>query len=176
MNAALAEVFLCLHEATTAGEFGLQVCNACGAAMPRDFIAGTIAPAAVPLQKARTWTTVSLKRFATLNRVPLEPEELDARRELAVRPLKRSDCIEGERPCPFMSCRYHLALEVTRAQSITMQDAPLDELAETCTLDVADRGGMTLEAVGGLLGLTRERVRQIEEQAAAKLRLRLEEP
>ena len=35
-------------------------------------------------------------------------------------------------------------------------------MAETCSLDVADRGGITLEEVGAILNLTRERIRQVE--------------
>jgi Sigma-70, region 4 len=35
-------------------------------------------------------------------------------------------------------------------------------MEETCSLDVADRGGETLEAVGAYLNITRERVRQLE--------------
>ena len=45
------------------------------------------------------------------------------------------------------------------------------ELAETCALDVADEGGRTLEAVGELVGLTRERIRQVEMRALDKIRL-----
>jgi len=36
------------------------------------------------------------------------------------------------------------------------------ELQESCALDVADRGVHTLEEVGEILNLTRERVRQLE--------------
>lgn len=44
----------------------------------------------------------------------------------------------------------------------------------TCALDVADRGGTTLEDLGALLNMTRERVRQIEIEAIEKIhRLRL---
>jgi DNA-directed RNA polymerase sigma subunit (sigma70/sigma32) len=43
------------------------------------------------------------------------------------------------------------------------------ELPETCALDAADRGGMTLEEVGAILNLTRERIRQIQRLALAKL-------
>jgi hypothetical protein len=43
-------------------------------------------------------------------------------------------------------------------------------MAETCSLDVADRGGLTLEGIGALLNVTRERVRQIEERAPPKIR------
>ena len=44
------------------------------------------------------------------------------------------------------------------------------ELEETCTLDLATRGGMTLEQVASRLNLTRERVRQNELEALEKLR------
>jgi len=43
------------------------------------------------------------------------------------------------------------------------------ELAVSCALDVADLGGTAIESVGDLLNVTRERVRQIETQALAKL-------
>lgn len=38
-------------------------------------------------------------------------------------------------------------------------------MPESCALDLSGRGPMTLEEVGQLFGLTRERVRQIEERA-----------
>jgi hypothetical protein len=43
-------------------------------------------------------------------------------------------------------------------------DVALCALPDTCALDVANRypGGLTLEKVGKRLGITRERVRQIE--------------
>ncbi len=40
---------------------------------------------------------------------------------------------------------------------------PLEEMAGTCSLDIADEGTHTLEQVGGFLGIVQERVRQIEE-------------
>jgi len=47
-----------------------------------------------------------------------------------------------------------------------------EEMVHTCSLDVAeDNGnGMTLEQIGELLGLTAERVRQIEEGAMIKIK------
>lgn len=41
--------------------------------------------------------------------------------------------------------------------------------APTCLLDLAEQGGMTLEATGDILNITRERVRQLEVKALAKL-------
>src|SRR5262249_27665897 len=43
------------------------------------------------------------------------------------------------------------------------------EMTETCALDVADRGGTTLEEVGAIMNLTRERIRQVEVKGLAKL-------
>jgi hypothetical protein len=43
------------------------------------------------------------------------------------------------------------------------------EMGDSCALDVADRGGTTLEDVGAIMNLTRERIRQVEVKALAKL-------
>jgi hypothetical protein len=40
---------------------------------------------------------------------------------------------------------------------------------ESCALDMADRGPHTLDEVAAVLGLTRERIRQIEVRAVEKL-------
>lgn len=88
------------------------------------------------------------------------------------RPLTRGDCEGGARPCPWVSCAHHLYLDVLPSGSIKFNFPELEpwELRETCALDVADRGGETLEAVGRLLSLTRERVRQVEQVACRKVR------
>lgn len=101
------------------------------------------------------------------------------------RPKTRGDCLPGgcneARPCPFVSCRHHLYLSVKTTGSITLHHGPGVEpweLAETCALDVADRGRRdgfdgidhghaTLEEVGALVGITRERVRQLVERGLA---------
>ena len=43
------------------------------------------------------------------------------------------------------------------------------DLAETCSLDVAERGGCSLKEVGLLMNLTRERVRQVEVRARTSM-------
>jgi hypothetical protein len=91
------------------------------------------------------------------------------------RPTTRSDCENGindQRPCPWVGCKYHLYLEVNeRTGSIKLVFPELEpwELKETCALDVAARGGITLEEVGELSNRTRERVRQEETQALCRL-------
>jgi DNA-directed RNA polymerase sigma subunit (sigma70/sigma32) len=43
------------------------------------------------------------------------------------------------------------------------------ELEHTCSLDLSERGGMTLEEVGEVMNITRERARQIESRAKRQL-------
>jgi sigma-70-like protein len=87
-------------------------------------------------------------------------------------PRARVDCVGGERPCPFVSCKHHLYLDVsarTGAIKLNFPDLEVWEMSETCALDVADRGGTTLEEVGAIMNLTRERIRQVEVKGLAKL-------
>jgi hypothetical protein len=89
------------------------------------------------------------------------------------RPKTRADCVDGPRPCPFVSCKYHLYLDVkTETQSIKLNFPHLEvwELEHSCALDVSEQGGMTLEEVGHILNLTRERVRQVEVDGLGKLK------
>jgi hypothetical protein len=93
--------------------------------------------------------------------------------EVAVdKPKTRAECVNGERPCPFVSCKHHLYLDVsarTGAIKLNFPDLEVWEMSETCALDVADRGGTTLEEVGAIMNLTRERIRQVEVKGLAKL-------
>jgi hypothetical protein len=88
------------------------------------------------------------------------------------KPETRADCANGARPCPFVSCKHHLYLDVsarTGAIKLNFPDLEVWEMSETCALDVADRGGTTLEEVGAIMNLTRERIRQVEVKGLAKL-------
>lgn len=81
------------------------------------------------------------------------------------RPMIRAQCANSERPCPFVSCKYHLYLDVnpeTGSIKINFPDTEVWEMTETCALDIAERGGVTLEEVGEIMNLTRERIRQLE--------------
>ncbi len=90
------------------------------------------------------------------------------------RPRTRAEC-PSIRPCPFVSCRYHLYLDVTRRGRVRVNfpDQEVDDLEQSCALDLADTGPRTLEEIGQLMGgISRERVRQIEQSALTMLRNR----
>lgn len=94
------------------------------------------------------------------------------RREEASRPRTRGDCINGPRPCPWVSCRHHLFWELLQRRLV---ETPLD-CVWSCALDVADAGEHTLEEIGELFGLTRERIRQIETMAFDRVKRRAQSP
>lgn len=98
----------------------------------------------------------------------------DRQHEVHQRPRTRGECKDGSRPCPWVSCRYHLYLDVTPSGSLVLNrpDLQVDELQESCSLDEADEGPQTLEAVGALISLTRERTRQVEADAIRKVQER----
>ena len=130
-----------------------------------------------------------------------------------MRPIKRSDCIGTDRPCPWVGCRWNTALDVSKIGGIVgprrngrgLDRSPLrvlprrwpcvskqwakveqsiidylDEIRSSgetnCVLDIIDQGGdapgsdgLKLVTIGDIMGLTRERVRQIEQEAIVKI-------
>ena len=90
------------------------------------------------------------------------------------RPRVRGECVGGPRPCPWAGCRHHLALEVDPGNGsikLNFPDVEVEEMVESCSLDVADRGPLGQRQVGALLNVVRERARQIEQRAHEKVRL-----
>ncbi len=104
----------------------------------------------------------------------VDPEIEEIVREIeSRRPRSRAECANGARPCMFISCKHHLYLDVnpsTGSIKLNFPDREVWELEETCALDVADKGGITLEEVGSIMNLTRERIRQVETRGLLKLR------
>jgi hypothetical protein len=122
-------------------------------------------------QRPRTLSQVKLRRLAreTARAAQAEPvEDL----EPIERPVTRGDCVDGPRPCPWVSCKYHLYLDVDPEHGslkINFPDREPWELRETCVLDVAEEKNK-LGDVGVLLNVTRERIRQMETRALILLR------
>lgn len=117
---------------------------------------------------ARKLTLREMEEGRRLRRLPL-----------VARPKTRADCENVQRPCPWVSCRYHLYLDVnhdTRALKLNFPHLTPDQMPpnESCALDVADRGGVTLEETGRLANVTLERARQLEEMALRELRAKVE--
>ena len=89
------------------------------------------------------------------------------------RPKNRGECANVARPCPYVSCKYHLYIDVNPATGsikINFPDLEVWELQHSCALDVANTGGIPLEEVGEILNLTRERIRQVEVRGLLKLK------
>jgi hypothetical protein len=76
-------------------------------------------------------------------------------------------------PCPHTACRFNLTFERRDNRGAKPAEIHLPVVRESCALEAAERGGMTLEEVASRFSITRERVRQIELNALAKLWLRL---
>ena len=92
---------------------------------------------------------------------------------VAARPACRAECATIPRPCPFVSCRYHLFLDVnprTGRIKFNFPGLEVGQIAVSCALDMAEAGPWTLEEIGGCLNVTRERARQLAEQALSKIR------
>jgi hypothetical protein len=90
------------------------------------------------------------------------------------RPQTRAECRGEARPCPWVACKFHLYLDVnpeTGSIKLNFPDLEPWELPHTCALDVAERGGITLEEVGEIMNLTRERIRQVEVRGLIKLKM-----
>jgi hypothetical protein len=126
-------------------------------------------------------STINIYRQSMTELERLRDEEPDdGRRRL---PLTWGDCQDEEGPCPFVSCRHHLFLEVdehTGSLKLNFPDlfdadgAPeLDQMPATCALREADRGGVILERMGECMNLTRERARQLEAMALERMHRKL---
>lgn len=88
------------------------------------------------------------------------------------RPKTRGDCKRIPRPCPFIACKYSLYLDVSETGSIILNFPHLDPgempAEQSCALDLADKGPMTLEDIAVVTNLTRERIRQVELKALVR--------
>lgn len=137
-------------------------------------LAEEVAPQAEPEKRRKRRSrararTISIRRLskAELNRGKELYPEMDY-----WRPTTRGECVDMERPCPFVSCKYHLYIDVHPVRGsikVNFPDVEVWEMTDTCALDIAERGGITLEDVGAIMNLTRERVRQLETAGLGKL-------
>lgn len=97
-------------------------------------------------------------------------------------PMTRADCIDAPRPCPLVSCRYHLLVDVAEARARLVTARPfrendidsivraLHDMPATCALDVADLGGLSLPEIGPYIGKHGQRAHVAEVNARRRLR------
>lgn len=86
------------------------------------------------------------------------------------RPRTRGECGD-ERPCPWVSCRHHLYLDispVTGSIKLNFPGRELEDIDESCSLDVAERGSSTLAQIAKRLNVTRQGVALVEHRALVK--------
>ncbi len=122
-------------------------------------------------KKFKPYTEVVNEQKGELERDPIFRDLIDI--TTYQKPKSRSECLKMKRPCLFVSCKYHLYLDInpeTKSIKFNFPGKEVWELKETCALDVADKGGVTLEEVGAIMNLTRERIRQVEMRALQKLK------
>jgi len=122
--------------------------------------------------RARTENLARLSKSARARQAALADEMMQGLEDIQ-RPKTRGDCVNGVRPCPFVSCRYHLALDVHHETiKYNFPRTDIADMKHTCSLDIADHRGTTLEEVAEVLNITRERVRQLEMIALRKMQKR----
>jgi hypothetical protein len=123
-----------------------------------------------PLRRRSRAKTIAMKR---LTKEELRIGALLYPEKTYWRPATRGECANVARPCPYVSCKYHLYIDVNPATGsikVNFPEREVWELQHSCALDVAQQGGITLEEVGEILNLTRERIRQVEVRGLMKLR------
>lgn len=110
------------------------------------------------------------------------------------RPQTRGECRDQPGACPFVSCRYNLAVDVTSTGSLWVQgqgtfaerqragDEELEAFADavvryieaggpTCALDIAEQGGVSVQRIGPLFGVTRQMGNNYVQNATRRLRV-----
>ena len=134
-----------------------------------------------------------LQRHLRISDAPEDNNELFATFGLH-RPRIRWQCQDGPGPCPWVSCRYHMAHEKTSSHHKTLdvrtgkQDPQISGAADpdesddsdgwpeylravSCVLDVTDAyASLTADQIAPLMGLTAQGVGAIERRALAKLK------
>ena len=95
-----------------------------------------------------------------------------------IKPTCRSECSGVPRPCPFVTCRYNLFLDVTERGEIRYNYAGTEpgemDPKASCALDVVDsfdysKGPLPQERLAELVGCSRDTVTSVIQKALATL-------
>lgn len=160
-----------------AGRFGVEHCWGPPAPLQRPLAhqTPTPAPRTEPLLERRPGPRSKVEKVS-LKLIQQEYVHEPDDHLLPRLPKTRAECASVPRPCPFISCRYHLFLDVTKTGSIRYNFPGLDpsELSPrgSCALDIADAGPQTYTSLSKILNVTRERVRQLLDAMIKPARMR----
>lgn len=103
------------------------------------------------------------------------PIDLDGDHPMLLsKPKTRGECEGGFRPCPWVSCRYHLAISIAKnniGSAVRVLSDPDDWTADTatCALDVAEEGEHGVRELGRITGLSFQGVSASLTEARAKV-------
>lgn len=116
------------------------------------------------------------------------------------RPTCRAECVDGPRPCPWVSCRHNMLLDraevgyggavlrgsrLARLAQATDKEAAvmIEEWAEevgnlspSCALDLADDRGTSVEDIALALGITDKWAEELISQAVQSLSIAAARP
>ena len=94
-----------------------------------------------------------------------------------IRPRTYDDCLDAgwgtkENPCPFFSCKNNLFLDVTEDGEIKYihKKKDFDQIQETCLNRAIENGPLDFKQISELIGVVRERARQIKNEAKEKIK------
>jgi hypothetical protein len=114
------------------------------------------------------WDQKKKSFYASLAGVTLKKKDYEELNK--TRPRIRADCLEMDRPCPYVGCKYHLMLDVTPSGEIKVYFPDFESMPYSCALDVATSAkDRTLEEVGQMYNCTKEMIRKIQLKALKKL-------
>lgn len=129
-----------------------------------------------PVEPVGRSTTIALKTMLREARIARRTRQIDGpmlgpNEEPLERPRTRADCVGACRPCPWVSCKWNLFLDVntTGGLQLNFPGLEVEQVPHNCALDLADIGGLTLDQIGQAMNVTRERIRQIEADALARM-------
>ena len=116
-------------------------------------------------------------RMSADERIEMLRTRLEYAAELAAaerdRPRTRAECEQVPRPCPYVSCRWNLYLDVDEAGRVIIHDGetPIDERSYSCALDVIEDhpDGVELTELAAITCMSREHLARIEEHGRARI-------
>ena len=133
---------------------------------------------ASPWKQEQFWWVLRHWRPSVPNDRPLDASERAVVHVVARMPATDLECsaagLGTTTPCPFVRCRHHLSIEVTRAGSLRVlfphwQDA-VPARVPTCSLAEARRGPRSVAVVAEKCGMSQRMVMEVENAAWAKIR------